>query len=120
MATNGVILERLSGKKLSVLVSFLLSLQVAFFLIGALKFPNASHTETVEGIMCRDKEAYAKWNQPTNSKKTSKTNAVNKENSNLYYLRDYLGIYIRKFNEYEIVSRFSTKQLLVHTVISSG
>ncbi len=106
MSTNGVILERLSGKKLSVLVSFLLSLQVAFFLIGALKFPNASHTETVEGIMCRDKEAYAKWNQPPNSKKTSKTNAVNKENSNLYYLRDYLGIFENltylKFNFFSI------------------
>ena len=92
MSSNGVILERLSGKKLSILVSLLLTLQVGFFLIGALKFPNASHTETVEGIMCRDKEVYAKWQQPSNNKKSSKTKSVNKQTKNLYYLRDYLGI----------------------------
>lgn len=89
MTNNGVILERLSGKKLSVLVAILFSLQIAFFLIGALKFPNANHTETVEGIMCRDKEAYSKWTQPIKKSKTPKTSS----NDNLYYLRDYLGEY---------------------------
>lgn len=34
MSGNGVILERLSGKKLSVLVSILVIAQVVFFLIG--------------------------------------------------------------------------------------
>ncbi len=92
MSSNGVILEKLSGKKLSVLVSLLLTLQVGFFLIGALKFPNASHTETVEGIMCRDKEAYTDWKLPRNNKKSLKTDSTNTENKNLYYLRDYLGI----------------------------
>lgn len=87
-ANNGVILERLSGKKLAILVGVLLSVQVIFFLIGALKFPNATHTETVEGIMCRDKEAYAEWQKPTR-KKSSKTSVD--QNENLYYLRDYLG-----------------------------
>lgn len=45
---NGVILERLSGKKLSILVGILIAFQIAFFLIGALKFPQCTHTETVE------------------------------------------------------------------------
>lgn len=36
MSGNGVILERLSGKKLSILVSILIVLQVVFFFIGAL------------------------------------------------------------------------------------
>lgn len=35
-ANNGVILERLSGKKLAVLVSILFIIQIAFFLIGGL------------------------------------------------------------------------------------
>ena len=33
---NGVILERLSGKKLAILVSVLFILQISFFLIGGL------------------------------------------------------------------------------------
>jgi hypothetical protein len=35
-ANNGVILERLSGKKLAILVSVLLIVQIIFFLIGGL------------------------------------------------------------------------------------
>jgi hypothetical protein len=35
-ANNGVILERLSGKKLAVLVTTLFLLQITFFLIGGL------------------------------------------------------------------------------------
>ena len=37
MSGNGVILERLSGRKLSVLVTVLILAQILFFLIGALK-----------------------------------------------------------------------------------
>ena len=37
MSANGVILERLSGKKLSILVSTLLVLQLVFFLVGFIK-----------------------------------------------------------------------------------
>ena len=81
MSNNGVILERLSGKKLSVLVSILLALQIVCFLIGAIKFPHATHTETVEGVMCRDKA-------PSKAKgKTVKT----ADETRTYYLRDYLG-----------------------------
>lgn len=76
---NGVVLERLSGKKLSFLVVTLLILQLIFFIIGFVKFPNATHTETVEGIMCRDK--------PLVNTKTK----VTYDHTNLYYLRDYLG-----------------------------
>ncbi|CAF0747056.1 unnamed protein product [Brachionus calyciflorus] len=77
MSGNGVILERLSGKKLSVLVTILFIAQILFFLIGALKFPNATHTETVEGIMCKDRNAY-------------KRKGAKIENE-FFYLRDYLG-----------------------------
>ena len=84
MSSNGVILERLSGRKLSVLVALIVICQAAFFLVGSLKFPNATHTETVEGIMCRDKQAYAHW-QPKSGKNLPTTKA------DLYYLRDYLG-----------------------------
>lgn len=41
MSGNGVILERLSGKKLTILVSILLVLQITFFLFGALKCKNS-------------------------------------------------------------------------------
>ena len=54
---NGVVLERLSGKKLAILVSILFIIQIAFFLVGGLLFPTSTHTETVEGMMCRDKRS---------------------------------------------------------------
>ena len=47
-ANNGVILERLSGKKLLLLVSLIFLFQIGFFLFGALVFPHITHTETVE------------------------------------------------------------------------
>ncbi len=103
MANNGVVIERLSGRKLSFLVSILVALQVIFFLIGGLmcnifsfvnwlkyeklkycgvlyKVPHATHTETVEGIMCLDKKV-----ENTIKAKTKKTEETT------YYLRDYLG-----------------------------
>lgn len=89
MMNNGVILERLSGKKLSVLVGILFFFQVSFFLFGILWFPNATHTETVEGIMCRDKEVYSRWNPDQKSKHIE---ATENSKSNLYYLRDNKGI----------------------------
>ncbi len=108
MSNNGVILERLSSKKLFILLSILVILQIVFFAIGGLKFPNATHTETVEGIMCRDKEAYSFWKENSSKKplKSSKSHVT--KNSNLYYLRDYLGklnlkIYV-KFNQGDIYS----------------
>lgn len=48
LENNGVILERLSGRKLSILVAIFVVFQIAFFLIGALVFPHSTHTETVE------------------------------------------------------------------------
>jgi hypothetical protein len=89
MSNNGVILERLSSKKLSFFVIILISLQVVFFLLGILSFPSATHTETVEGIMCRDKEVYSKWNLDQKNE-----HYKNNQNSikNLYYLRDQKGI----------------------------
>jgi hypothetical protein len=68
MNDNGVILERLSGKKLLVLVICLVLVQFMFVMIGFLKFPNATHIETIEGMMCK--------NRPSES---------------TLYLRDYLG-----------------------------
>ncbi|RNA23913.1 wntless, partial [Brachionus plicatilis] len=74
MSGNGVILERLSGRKLSVLVATLFLAQILFFLLGALKFPHATHTETVEGIMCKDSNVFKR-----------------KKTEEFFYLRDFLG-----------------------------
>jgi hypothetical protein len=105
MSGNGVILERLSGKKLAILIALLLTLQIFFFLIGAFKcklfllikmsnsnrqtnnfiinstqiVPNSTHTETVEGILCRDSDDAI----------ISSSNS--QDEPNIYYLRDNIG-----------------------------
>lgn len=89
MMNNGVILERLSGKKLSLLVGILIFFQLGFFFLGIFCFPNATHTETVEGTMCRDKEVYSEWNLGFQDKNNE---TIKDSNSNLYYLRNYEGI----------------------------
>ena len=102
--TGGVVLERISGKKLSFIVGTLLLIQFVFFMIGAFKciffyflfsqiyfyftyfapysVPNATHTETVEGIMCKDKMPF----------KGRLKNAKEEADANEFiYLRDYIG-----------------------------
>ncbi|ALC43718.1 Vha16-4 [Drosophila busckii] len=51
---SGTILENLSGRKLSILVSCLLLCQVACFLVGGLYAPLPSGLQTALGIRCRD------------------------------------------------------------------
>lgn len=99
MSNNGVIIERLSGKKLAILVGILISLQIGFFVLGALRFPNATHTETVEGIMCRDKDTYKFW-QSTKEKSLKKINE--KDANTFYYLRDKKGRSISNCEHIEV------------------
>ncbi|XP_064545235.1 protein wntless [Drosophila montana] len=51
---SGTILENLSGRKLSILVSSLMLCQVACFLMGGLYAPVPAGHQTVVGIKCRD------------------------------------------------------------------
>ncbi|KAM8708908.1 hypothetical protein ACLKA7_015817 [Drosophila subpalustris] len=51
---SGTILENLSGRKLSILVSSLLLCQVACFLLGGLYAPLPAGHQTVLGTKCRD------------------------------------------------------------------
>lgn len=51
---SGTILENLSGRKLSILVSCLLLCQVACFLLGGLFAPLPAGHQTVVGTKCRD------------------------------------------------------------------
>ncbi|XP_055374677.1 protein wntless [Condylostylus longicornis] len=51
----GTILENLSGKKLTILVSCLLILQIICFLIGGLIAPIPASHQNVFGLVCRDK-----------------------------------------------------------------
>ena len=99
---NGVILERLSGKKLSILVGILVIFQIIFLLIGCLKFPNATHTESVEGIMCKEKIK----SKLLNDKKTTT------KNDEIYYLRDYIG---RTISNCERVQTDEHKNVILDT-----
>ncbi|CAG9131634.1 unnamed protein product [Plutella xylostella] len=51
---TGTIIENLSGRKLAVLVSFLLLCQVACFLIGGLVAPMPANAQNILGTVCRD------------------------------------------------------------------
>ncbi|XP_030372992.1 protein wntless [Scaptodrosophila lebanonensis] len=52
---SGTILENLSGRKLSILVSCLLLCQVACFLLGGLRAPVPAGHQNILGVVCRDK-----------------------------------------------------------------
>ncbi|CRK99287.1 CLUMA_CG012559, isoform A [Clunio marinus] len=52
---SGTILENLSGKKLTILVSFLLFCQLICFLIGGLLAPVPSNVQTIIGTICKDR-----------------------------------------------------------------
>lgn len=51
---SGTILENLSGRKLSILVTVLLECQVCCFLLGALLAPVPAGHQNILGMMCRD------------------------------------------------------------------
>ncbi|XP_051162661.1 protein wntless [Leptopilina boulardi] len=51
---QGTIIENLSGRKLSVLVSLLIIGQITSFLIGGLIAPTPSNTQTILGYTCKD------------------------------------------------------------------
>lgn len=62
---TGTIIENLSGRKLAVLVSFLLLCQLACFLIGGLVAPMPANAQTILGTVCKDtstvKNDTTKW-----------------------------------------------------------
>ncbi|XP_047035669.1 protein wntless [Helicoverpa zea] len=62
---TGTIIENLSGRKLAILVSFLLFCQVTCFLIGGLVAPMPANTQNILGTVCRDmsivKNDTTKW-----------------------------------------------------------
>ncbi|CAG4939684.1 unnamed protein product [Colias eurytheme] len=62
---TGTVLENLSGRKLAVLISFLLLCQVVCFLIGGLVAPMPANAQTILGTVCRDttrrKNDTTKW-----------------------------------------------------------
>lgn len=53
---SGTILENLSGRKLSILVSLLLLCQVACFLLGGLFAPVPAGHQNILGMVCRDQK----------------------------------------------------------------
>lgn len=62
---TGTIIENLSGRKLAVLVSFLLVCQLTCFLIGGLVAPMPANTQSILGTVCKDtstvKNDTTKW-----------------------------------------------------------
>ncbi|XP_022818707.1 protein wntless [Spodoptera litura] len=51
---TGTIIENLSGRKLAILVSFLMLCQLTCFLIGGLVAPMPANTQTILATVCRD------------------------------------------------------------------
>lgn len=62
---TGTIIENLSGRKLSILVTFLLLCQLTCFLIGGLVAPMPANAQNILGTVCRDtltvKNDTTKW-----------------------------------------------------------
>ncbi|CAG9792799.1 unnamed protein product [Diatraea saccharalis] len=62
---TGTIIENLSGRKLAVLVTFLLLCQITCFLIGGLIAPTPANTQNILGTVCKDankvKNDTSKW-----------------------------------------------------------
>lgn len=62
---SGTIIENLSGRKLAILVSFLLLCQLTCFLIGGLIAPTPANTQNILGTVCidtsRPKNDTTKW-----------------------------------------------------------
>ncbi|CAH3944132.1 protein wntless [Pieris brassicae] len=52
---TGTVLENLSGRKLAILISFLLACLVMCFLIGGLVAPMPANSQTILGTVCRDR-----------------------------------------------------------------
>ncbi|CAF4873439.1 unnamed protein product [Pieris macdunnoughi] len=62
---TGTVLENLSGRKLAILISFLLACLMMCFLIGGLVAPMPANSQTILGTVCRDrskvKNDMTKW-----------------------------------------------------------
>lgn len=71
----GTILENLSGRKLSILVSILLVFQVACFLIGGLIAPPPASSQGILSTVCIDTEPDSKdqnrWFAPNNCRRVN-------------------------------------------------
>ncbi|XP_047520524.1 protein wntless [Pieris napi] len=52
---TGTVLENLSGRKLAILISFLLACLTMCFLIGGLVAPMPANSQTILGTVCRDR-----------------------------------------------------------------